>query len=1331
MLRSRTGLLPIVLSLLGLSIATYAAHAQRITVIGIDSTRFPEVTADAYFLDANGHAVVASRSDVTVTENGEAREVLRLECPSTEPAGVVSSVLTIDVSGSMSSPGAGATPNIELARAAARAWVDGLPLDGSECAITTFDDRGLISQDFTADHRLLYAAVDKLRPSGGTNYTAGLTGVPAGGLSMVKDGAGRHVVVFLTDGLGGGNEKEILAAAQEADAVIFCVTLGMPAPEVLKTIATRTGGEYYENVTTVDQARTIYQTILNRSLGVKPCKLTWRGEPACGTARKVALGVPARGLSGAFEYKAPRTSIPMITVEPAGLSFDVVRPGATKELSLTITAVNRAVRVERFEPSAPGGPFTLDAPSAPFTLAQGEHRTLKVRYAPTDTAYNFARWMIRSDACFSPSITAAGGSGAPVTPTIKLLAPNGGERFAVGEETTLRWEGVLPRDTVRLEYSTDNGGTWSAVAERAAGGSYRWTVPPTPSDRCLARVAQLARRDPRDSNVMALIGHTDYVMSTNFSRDGSRAVTASWDGTAKIWDARTGRLLNTLVVSTGTNGGRPRRVYYAEFSPNGRTVLTAADGADVGIWDAASGRLLRKLNGKLFNKPDVDGGQMDGNITPDPIFSADGAHVLLRSDNQPTIWDPNTGRKTATLSGHREWTDAATFSPDGRLVATGGRDSTARVWDAVTGRAIATFTEHVDDVTSVAFSPDSKLVASAGRDGRVRIWDATTGVTLQTITPSTRSPLSDRGRRRTPPVDPPTSHLRGVRAIFSPYGANLLVWAGVEIPPIIYDVASGEELRRLEESPDAARSSVGFAVYSPDGARIAVREASMALWSAGSATLMAEYPWDMQMSWMAFSPDGMQIAASGGRKANLWGAGARITQSDASDSLWSIVDARPTAMDVNFGARVLNTTNDSVVVGFIANTGRAPLNVNAVAIAGTHAKDFALVSGMPPYTLAPGERHNMEFRFTPSALGGRTATLRIETGGRTLTQTLRGEGARPQVKIVTPTIDMGTVELGDRQDSTIEAVVKNVSMGPIEIAGITLGGPDTTQFAIVDSIGRFRLGVGETREITVRFAPQRAGRTSAQLVVRHDGGLAYADVFGRGGSAGSATRYTDPTTFRSVAIPNAVVPPKGSIVLGTYDVAGVLAAYVPLDGVMLIAGGGVPFPDDWGGVHGTMYGAYSIGAKVRLVSDSKVDIGIGYQWARSIYDNEITPDSLESSITASTVYSAVSYGDDDRRVSLTGGFALKTHRTFGIGTYEKNAVLVGLGGDYRIGRRWKIAAEALYMQTLGFAPVAVTVRFFSNRYAIDAGIGYLGITTGDGDAPSLKIAPVISYVVRW
>lgn len=97
------------------------------------------------------------------------------------------------------------------------------------------------------------------------------------------------------------------------------------------------------------------------------------------------------------------------------------------------------------------------------------------------------------------------------------------------------------------------------------------------------------------------------------------------------------------------------------------------------------------------------------------------------------LWDAAAGRELRTLAGHTANIRATAFSPDGRLLASGGDDAVVKLWETATGREVATLGGHSLGVKALAFSADGRLLVSGSDDGSARLWDVSRGEALATL----------------------------------------------------------------------------------------------------------------------------------------------------------------------------------------------------------------------------------------------------------------------------------------------------------------------------------------------------------------------------------------------------------------------------------------------------------------------------------------------------------------------------------------------------------------------------------------------------------------------
>jgi WD40 repeat protein len=89
---------------------------------------------------------------------------------------------------------------------------------------------------------------------------------------------------------------------------------------------------------------------------------------------------------------------------------------------------------------------------------------------------------------------------------------------------------------------------------------------------------------------LRLEGHKDFLWSAAYAPDGARIVTSGDDGSARVWDAKSGKELLRLE-------GHKRWELSAAYAPDGARIVTSGDDGAVRVWDAKIGRCELKMYG--------------------------------------------------------------------------------------------------------------------------------------------------------------------------------------------------------------------------------------------------------------------------------------------------------------------------------------------------------------------------------------------------------------------------------------------------------------------------------------------------------------------------------------------------------------------------------------------------------------------------------------------------------------------------------------------------------------------------------------------------------------
>ncbi len=1017
------------IALLILIASTTCTHAQALLHLYdvIDST-YPIMRASVYMTNDSGRRIEnLSASEFELRDNGTVYPLLAMSCPPVTKPNPLSSVLVVDVSGSMSS---GNPQNMSLAQAAAKEWVKLQAKDGSETALVSFDMDGYLNFDFTDDKYSLNSAIDQLKPQGGTVYDAGLIREPNSALSIIGTTKHHRVVIFLTDGMGACNETEVIAQAKAKGVSIYCVCVNLSAPQSLIHIAEQTGGLTFENVRSMEQIIKAYNQIYYNAISFGHCEISWRVKPECNTFHSVTLSHMPTGLTETNSYDIRDRFLPSISYSPSSVRFDSIAPGSSAVKHVTLTANGDSVVITGISPSL--GLFTIENISFPITLKRGQSVGFDIRFSPQDSAMEFCSFSCTTNACVGSNYYAKGGfvghrsSGAK----LRLLKPNGGESLYAGDTCNITWTGVLPDDTLRLEFSSDRGASWTRITDSATAMHYTWIVPFVQSSICLIRAVQLYR-PPAADTVLFLQSQVRDVRDICFSPDGLRVASVASNGSFRFNDGLNGRLVSTPWML----GFTPEALAW-----NSTGDFIGVCGADktnaiAVLLDGASGlRVRHNLYEQVFSE---NGRYLSCDFTPDDQFLLLGSSYgsarawAVRPSPDPTLnsfsippghsstihcvradnlfFQQPQGKRFSFISAANASTIRSIVDYD----STGGNYGLTNIQSAGTWKDI-------DQMWTVSPSPDGLHFAIGVLSGTLKIAD-TSG-------------------------------------------------AFVNYTPI-----AGERINKCAWSPDGSHVAIGF------------NSGRIALWNVATQridrSLDTNHASLLALRWDSF---GTRIVASYlNDSALIWRVESVPLQSDISDSTFRIISPQIKMKNaVDLGIVSVGSAKDSIVDAIMMLNGIGPSShwsLDSAFIINDVNQAFGITSGTPK-SFAPSTDNSLsvEFAFHPQQTGVQQADAVLWINATRYLVHLQGEGRSENLAYRQDYIDFGKVPVGASRDSLVIPLLINQSTQNYQQNSLTINGPDFKQFSVLGNAVQ-SINPGDSSSAQLRFHPMRNGRTSTTL----------------------------------------------------------------------------------------------------------------------------------------------------------------------------------------------------------------------------------------------------------
>ncbi|MFO8234721.1 MAG: OmpA family protein [Bacteroidales bacterium] len=985
------------------------SFGQYLNIFDIETDEYPYVTAK-FIYEKSDNERSLSKSSIDIKENDEPAELISLQLPKRDQLNSLSVVLVFDVSSSMIGK------RIEIAKKAGRSFIEMMDMEQSECAITSFDHLNYLNCDFTTDKKELTDKLNSISARGGTNYNAAFLMPFAGAMEIAKGGKNKKVVILMTDGKGEGNEDKIIQLANQENVTVFPVAVELEIPDILKNIANQTGGKYYSNVRTIQEAQDIYNEIFVRAKSESFGEMVWESPSACQSL--VNLTINANNLSDTLNYHIPEKYITRLHADSYFMVFEDDSLDNSKKVSLQ--AMNSDFEIEDVSMQDETEKYTLiTEKDIPFMLKKNQKTDITLNKMSNEEGPGFTKFTINTDKCSDVKIYIRDSHVSESETPLSLVAPNGGEVFSVGVDTELQWDGIEKVDSVQLYYSANQGKDWSFI-EKSTGLNTKWKIPAQVGKKNLVKVTQETKSEG-SANIIDLTSLYDKNYSAHnatLSADGTFIITSEKDYTIKLWDAETGRFIQEfkfhdelvynaksnsdeeLLVSASKDG--TARIFSlntgvlenilninywginkAIFDKEDKSIVTASDDGVIRFWNVESGELEGSVKSHL-------GWVMDIDISPDNQLLASAG-----DDNIVRIWDLSRKTHLKALKVHRDLVYSVAFSPDGKYVASSSKDGTFAVWDVDKGKLVSRNNDHHRRVYTTRFSPDGNYLVTTSRDGTACIWELKTGTLLDKIFAGEgnwfrNAEFGHRGQRLLTVDNKGKVRIQLISKII-PFQKDVSdsTFRIISPRPEFEKVEMGkQQLERPRDTlvQDFLQNNTQHPIQIKN---IEIRGTHNDEFNIVSGltdgTVEPDSSCDLEFN---FTP-----SQAGPREAEI----AVITPTDTlSESLTGIgisSEYEIPARYVDMGKLPVFHEKDTIVTA-LRNTGEIPLTIADIYLSGSSMQSFEIDPGDFTSKIKPGDETELTLVFTPKETGRLNANLNLIFHGMDIVESINilGEG---------------------------------------------------------------------------------------------------------------------------------------------------------------------------------------------------------------------------------------------------------------------------------------------------------------------------------------------------
>lgn len=684
---------------------------------------------------------------------------------------------------------------------------------------------------------------------------------------------------------------------------------------------------------------------------------------------------------------------------------------------------------------------TENTPAPPVELINTSYYRYDIVFLPTDDAPVVALASINyANGLREDIILTANRRVYPARTILNLLSPNGGESFAACDSVMVRWTGQVPGFRVFVEYTTNDGRSWTLV-DSTLDSSMVWEVPDVISDSMRIRVSQRQQR----SDVSFLAGERSPATNLAFSRDGLHLAVAFQNGIIVEFSTETRSITNRYTIAAISGGtvngltyvGRSRDIVATVRRPSG--IFSELQAFTAG---GSTPRQRRTLSSDIVVRQ----------IGSD----ADGTTIVLI---------PNYGTRVRFLDP-TTLDDAKIETVDAPITSAFVRDGRASVFTlsgnivdfdiAARGQMGLTATDFVADrfpiIRQHALSADGRFAALGGQHIENQL-DIREHLTF----------LYDRQEGRISRVMYREVGTALVALSFSPNDQFLAVSFQASPQLTTYDLKRSDDRGQTGEALEGHRDSVTDMEYALIG------------------------------NWLA--------SCSKDLSENVLIRRFITPEQDSSDAMFRVVPVSLTTRAIVLPSLLIGTSLDTLVTAHICNDGDVDVTIQRASL--RHRRFASLPDAVTNVGVTKGNCLSFRLTVLPLDTGRLEDTLLIETCSRTFAIPVIIDVRNRNLTIMTDPMDFGDVCVGSTRNRRL-AYIRNNDSVPLEIDGIVVDGGVAAQFRVLTPLIDSVIPPRSEVEVEIQFAPVRTGLDTSTIIIRYEGQLSVdrrGMVTGRGSGA--------------------------------------------------------------------------------------------------------------------------------------------------------------------------------------------------------------------------------------